>query len=52
MQYLSDSRILAPPLLQDSTSTNLDLVIQIYALPHESYFNFLQLLYSIGFPKY
>lgn len=44
--------VLAPPLVHDSTSANLDLLIQIYAFSHEPYFNFLQLLYSIWFSKY
>lgn len=45
------SRLLAPSRVQNSTSDNLDLMIQIYAFPHESHFDFLQIFYSIGFPK-
>lgn len=52
MQYLSDSRLLALPLVHDFTSANLYLMIPIYAFPYEPHFNFLQLLYRIGFPKY
>lgn len=41
--------VLAPPLVHDSTSANLDLLIQIYAFPHEPYFNFCSCSTVYGF---
>lgn len=39
MQYLSDSSLWHPPLVHDSAPDSLDLIIQIFAFPHESHFN-------------